>query len=111
MKRNAFNLFAAALIVAVSISLLPARMQTARAISPDVVISQVYGGGGNASAPYQNDFIELFNLGSLIGLVGAIYQRDRNGQLRFSNQPDYTVVGFACARSIHANSRSARHEL
>jgi predicted extracellular nuclease len=26
-----------------------------------VVISQVYGGGGNASAPFQNDFIELFN--------------------------------------------------
>ena len=28
---------------------------------PAVVISQVYGGGGNASAPFQNDFIELFN--------------------------------------------------
>jgi predicted extracellular nuclease len=26
-----------------------------------VVISQVYGGGGNANATYQNDFIELFN--------------------------------------------------
>lgn len=29
----------------------------------DVVISQVYGGGGNASAPFQSDFIELFNRG------------------------------------------------
>ncbi|MGK4566875.1 T9SS type A sorting domain-containing protein [Flavobacterium sp. 3HN19-14] len=28
-----------------------------------VVISQVYGGGGNASATYSNDFIELFNAG------------------------------------------------
>ena len=28
-----------------------------------VVISQIYGGGGNASATYQNDFIELFNRG------------------------------------------------
>jgi uncharacterized protein len=27
----------------------------------DVVISQVYGGGGNANAPYQNDFVEIFN--------------------------------------------------
>ena len=27
----------------------------------NVVISQVYGGGGNASATYQNDFVELFN--------------------------------------------------
>ena len=29
--------------------------------STSVVISQVYGGGGNAGAPYQSDFIELFN--------------------------------------------------
>lgn len=28
-----------------------------------VVISQVYGGGGNASAQYTNDFVELFNRG------------------------------------------------
>jgi len=29
----------------------------------DVVISQVYGGGGNAGAPFTHDFIELFNQG------------------------------------------------
>jgi hypothetical protein len=29
-----------------------------------VVISQVYGGGGNTGAPYKNDFIELHNRGS-----------------------------------------------
>ncbi len=29
-----------------------------------VVISQVYGGGGNSGASYTNDFIELFNAGS-----------------------------------------------
>ncbi|MCK8493340.1 lamin tail domain-containing protein [Spirosoma sp. RP8] len=29
-----------------------------------IVISQVYGGGGNAGAPYKNDFIELFNRGT-----------------------------------------------
>jgi hypothetical protein len=34
------------------------------AVSPDVVISQVYGGGGNSGAPYANDFVELFNRGS-----------------------------------------------
>ena len=28
-----------------------------------VVISQVYGGGGNSGAAYKNDFIELFNAG------------------------------------------------
>jgi hypothetical protein len=30
----------------------------------DVVISQVYGGGGNSGAPLQNDFVELFNRSS-----------------------------------------------
>lgn len=29
--------------------------------SDHVVISQVYGGGGNASATYQNDYLELYN--------------------------------------------------
>jgi uncharacterized protein len=29
-----------------------------------IVISQVYGGGGNSGAPYKNDFIEIFNAGS-----------------------------------------------
>ena len=34
------------------------------AVSPNIVISQVYGGGGNSGAPYTNDFIELFNRGT-----------------------------------------------
>src|SRR5205085_9501206 len=29
-----------------------------------LVISQVYGGGGNTSATYTNDFIELYNRGT-----------------------------------------------
>ena len=29
-----------------------------------VVISQVYGGGGNSGAPYRSDFIELHNTGT-----------------------------------------------
>ncbi len=43
----------------------------AAAVSPAVaapsttlVVSEVYGGGGNSGAPYSNDFIELQNLGS-----------------------------------------------
>jgi uncharacterized protein len=35
----------------------------AQGASPDVVVSQVYGGGGNSGATYQNDFVELFNRG------------------------------------------------
>lgn len=39
------------------------------------VISQVYGGGGNVGAPYQNDFIELFNRsGAPINLSGYSVQ-------------------------------------
>jgi uncharacterized protein (TIGR03437 family) len=32
--------------------------------TPLLIISQVYGGGGNASATYTNDFIEVFNRGT-----------------------------------------------
>ncbi|MDR3389493.1 MAG: lamin tail domain-containing protein [Rudaea sp.] len=37
---------------------------SASAAQAQVVISQVYGGGNNSGATYQNDFIELFNAGS-----------------------------------------------
>jgi hypothetical protein len=33
--------------------------------SSDLVISQIYGGGGNAGAPYRNNFVELFNRGDI----------------------------------------------
>lgn len=39
--------------------------------SPDVVVSQVYGGGGERNAPYKHDFIELFNRGTTtVNLTG-----------------------------------------
>lgn len=38
---------------------------------PDLVISQVYGGGGNAGATYKHDYIELFNRDSIaVDLTG-----------------------------------------
>jgi hypothetical protein len=33
--------------------------------STSLVISQIYGGGGNSGATYKNDFIEIFNRGSV----------------------------------------------
>jgi predicted extracellular nuclease len=43
----------------------------AAGVSANIVISQVYGGGGNAGATYRNDFIELFNLGpSTVNVTG-----------------------------------------
>ena len=35
----------------------------AQAVSPDVVVNQVYGGGGNTGAPLTNDYVELYNRG------------------------------------------------
>lgn len=43
--------------------------------SAQIVISQVYGGGGNNGAPYKNDFVELFNpTTSAVTLNGAFLQ-------------------------------------
>jgi hypothetical protein len=36
----------------------------AQSASPDVVVSQVYAGGGNSGATFANDFVELYNRGS-----------------------------------------------
>ncbi|MBC7786756.1 MAG: ExeM/NucH family extracellular endonuclease [Methylophilaceae bacterium] len=53
-------------------------MATSQGVSASdngLVISQIYGGGGNTSAPYRNDFIELFNAGSSpISLAGYSVQ-------------------------------------
>jgi hypothetical protein len=47
----------------------------AHAVSSNIVISQVYGGGGNSGATYKNDFIELFNRGnSAVNLSGMSVQ-------------------------------------
>ena len=43
--------------------------------SAQVVISQVYGGGGNTGATYKNDFVELFNRGTVaVNLNGYTIQ-------------------------------------
>ncbi|WP_007515347.1 endonuclease/exonuclease/phosphatase family protein [Pseudofrankia saprophytica] len=46
-------------VVAATLTTIPA---PANALSTDVVISAVYGGGGNSGAAFKNDFIELANL-------------------------------------------------
>jgi predicted extracellular nuclease len=52
--------FAISMVVAATLFGVPG---TAAAVSPSVVISQVYGGGGNTGAPLTNDYVELFNRG------------------------------------------------
>jgi uncharacterized protein YjdB len=44
---------------------------TANATASSLVISQIYGGGGNSGATYKNDFIEIFNpTASAISVTG-----------------------------------------
>jgi predicted extracellular nuclease len=55
--------------------LLTAVAHTAFASTSGLVISQVYGGGGNAGATLKNDFIEIHNTtGAQISLVGLSVQ-------------------------------------
>ncbi len=58
-----FHIVAVMAILGAAFPFQPA-VPVAQAASPNIVISQVYGGGGNSGATYKNDFIELFNLGS-----------------------------------------------
>src|SRR3989441_2501838 len=61
MFRSRFLTFV--VFVSMLVALVPLS-QRAAAVSTTVVISQVYGGGGNTGATFKNDFIELFNRGT-----------------------------------------------
>lgn len=51
-------------LLAMAASLLALSPVSAQAApSPNLVLSQVYGGGGNTGAPLTNDYVELFNRG------------------------------------------------
>ena len=49
----------------VSSTAINAESEAASFVSPNIVISQIYGGGGvNSTSPYTHDFVELFNRGN-----------------------------------------------
>ncbi len=54
----------ALLLFAVLAAAAALAVPAARGASSDLVVSQVFAGGGNSGAPYANDFVELFNRGS-----------------------------------------------
>lgn len=74
-----------------------------------VVISQIYGGGGNASATYENDYVELYNpTGVSFNLAGwTIQYASAAGTTWTNNQPlggiigpgEYYLVGLASGGS------------
>src|SRR3990172_689481 len=58
-------------VLVISLALALPGVKTVEAVSPDIVISQVYGGGGNSGGVYSNDFVELFNRGTTtVSLTG-----------------------------------------
>ncbi len=61
MTRRIKTVVLATVVTAAAVALVAS---PAAAVSPDVVISQVYGGGGNSGATYTNDFVELYNRGT-----------------------------------------------
>lgn len=64
-RRIQHVLLALAMLAIVALVLVPDRVvRPVEAISSGVVISQVYGGGGNSGATLTNDFIEIFNRGT-----------------------------------------------
>jgi len=69
------------------------------AAAGNVVISQVYGGGGNSGAPYQNDFVELFNRSSSpISITGwSVQYASANGTGNFSQNAVTPLSGVLAA--------------
>jgi hypothetical protein len=61
----------------------------AHATSPNgLVVNQVYAGGGNSGATYQNDFVELFNAGpSTVDLAGWTLQYASSGSTSWQATP------------------------
>lgn len=60
-----------------------------------VVISQIYGGGGNTGAPLQNDYVELFNRGSVsVNLTGlSVQYASATGTGNFGSNPIVALGG------------------
>ena len=49
----------------------------AQAASPAIVISEVFGGGGNSTAVWKNDFVELYNHSdAAVDVAGWVVQYD-----------------------------------
>ncbi|HWT95815.1 MAG TPA: ExeM/NucH family extracellular endonuclease [Solirubrobacteraceae bacterium] len=86
IRRTALSLALAALAAAPTV---------AQAASPDLVVSQVYGGGGNSGAAYTHDYVELFNRGTApVSTAGRSVQyasATGTGAFQATPLPDATV--------------------
>lgn len=91
MKKS--RLFSIFIVLSLLLSMVP--FQPGQALSSDIVISQVYGGGGNTGAPYQNDYIELFNRGTTtVSLNGmSVQYASATGTGNFGSNPVTLLSG------------------
>ena len=67
-RPHVFTVGAAAVAVVAALLVVPGAEAT---VSPNVVIDQVYGGGGNSGATLKNDFIDLYNSGTTAVSLGS----------------------------------------
>jgi MYXO-CTERM domain-containing protein len=72
-----------------------ASSSAALVVSTDLVISQVYGGGGNTGAPYTHDFVELFNRGTSTASLGGKSLQYASSSLNFSNAANVVALPSA----------------
>jgi predicted extracellular nuclease len=86
-------------ILVSSVLTLFALSYQAMASDNGVVISQIFGGGGNTSAPLRNDYVELFNAGnSSVNLNGfSVQYASGTGTGNFGNNaivglPNFTLL-------------------
>ncbi len=69
MKSLPLRLFVCLVLLLSSVLVSPPR--AVKASANGIVISQIYGGGGNAGSTFKNDFIEIFNAdGATVNLSG-----------------------------------------
>ncbi|MEO8072517.1 MAG: DNA/RNA non-specific endonuclease [Acidobacteriota bacterium] len=83
------------------------------AVSPNIVISQFFGGGGLTNAPYKYDYVELFNRGTApVNLMDWSVQYASSGGTNwlpavlpnFNLQPgQYYLIQFAASGSVGAD--------
>ena len=92
VPRRLGTFVAALLLVA---SGFPATVPPVAALSATVVVSQVYGGGGNTGAPYRNDYVELFNRGTTTASLGgwSVQYASATGTGNFSANPIAVLSG------------------
>lgn len=97
------KLLAAAALVLPAAFLQIVSTPTAQAVSPDIVVSQVYGGGGNSGAPFTNDFVELYNRGETpVDLTGwSVQYASATGTGTFAANSPVALSGTLPANSYY----------